>query len=161
MQTYFGWAKPCSCSHCCSRHLWSHDSLRLGRVEVIVTLRVVRGRKKERAVFSSLSPPPSRSLWLAPFPPLFGKFQQGAFASKNTCAPEENACTAGYIHTRHRRVAVRKFLPAQFPWNWCKCLLRNFVHSKIFNLTKYREVLVKYFTAHYACRNADLNLTLC
>ena len=32
--------------------------------------------------FSSLSPPPPRSLWLAPFPPLFGKFQHGAFASK-------------------------------------------------------------------------------
>ena len=65
-----------------------------------------------------------------------------------------------WIHTRHWREAVRKFLPAQFPWCWCKCLLRNFVHWKIYNLTKYREVRVKYFTAHYACRNADLNLTL-
>ena len=33
-------------------------------------------------------------------------------------------------------------------------------HSKIFNLTKYREVLVEIFTARNACRNADLNLTL-
>ena len=33
-------------------------------------------------VFSSLSPPPPRSLWLAPFPPFFRKFQHGAFASK-------------------------------------------------------------------------------
>ena len=33
-------------------------------------------------VFSSLSPPPPRSLWLAPSPPLFGKFQHDAFASK-------------------------------------------------------------------------------
>jgi len=33
-------------------------------------------------MFSSLSPPPPRPLWLAPFPPLFGKFQHGAFASK-------------------------------------------------------------------------------
>ena len=33
-------------------------------------------------VFSSLSPPPPRSLWLAPSPPLFSKFLQGAFASK-------------------------------------------------------------------------------
>ena len=40
--------------------------------------------------------------------------------------------------------AVMKFLPAQFSWIWCKCLLRNLIHSKIFNLTKYREVLVKY-----------------
>ena len=29
------------------------------------------------------------------FPPLFGKFQLGAFASKSICAPEENACIAG------------------------------------------------------------------
>ena len=33
-------------------------------------------------VFSSLSPPPLCSLWLAPSPPLFWKFQHGAFASK-------------------------------------------------------------------------------
>ena len=33
-------------------------------------------------VFSSLSLPPPRPLWLAPFPPLFGKFQHGIFASK-------------------------------------------------------------------------------
>ena len=33
-------------------------------------------------VFSSLSPPPPHSLWLAPSPPLFGKFQHGTFASK-------------------------------------------------------------------------------
>ena len=42
------------------------------------------------------------------------------------------------------REAVTKFLPAQFPWIWCKCLLWNLTHSNIFNLTKYREVLVKY-----------------
>ena len=40
--------------------------------------------------------------------------------------------------------SVTKFLPAQFPWIWCKCLLRILIHSKIFNLTKYWEVLVKY-----------------
>ena len=33
-------------------------------------------------VFSSLSPPPPRFLWLALSPPLHGKFQHGAFASK-------------------------------------------------------------------------------
>jgi len=43
---------------------------------------------------------------------------------------------------------------------WCKCLRSNFIHSKTFNLTKYKEVLVKLFTAYYACWNADLNLTL-
>ena len=40
--------------------------------------------------------------------------------------------------------SVTKFLPAQFPWIWCKCLLTNLIHSKIFNLTKYRKVLEKY-----------------
>ena len=40
--------------------------------------------------------------------------------------------------------AVMKFLPAPFSWNWCKCLLRSLIQSKISNLTKYREVLVKY-----------------
>ena len=42
------------------------------------------------------------------------------------------------------RKAVKKFLPAQFSWIWCKSLLKNLIHSKIFNLTKYREVFVKY-----------------
>ena len=42
------------------------------------------------------------------------------------------------------RKIVMKFLPAPFSWIRCKCLLRNLIHSKIFNLTKYREVLVKY-----------------
>ena len=35
VQAYFGWAKPCSCSYCCSRHLWFYDS------------GSVRGRKKK------------------------------------------------------------------------------------------------------------------
>ena len=51
------------------------------------------------------------------------------------------ACVMSCEFTRE---AVTKFLPAQFPWIWCKCLLRNFIHSKIFNLSKYREVLVTY-----------------
>ena len=49
------------------------------------------------SVFYSLSLPPTHSLRLAPFSPLFGKFQHGAFVRKNICAPEEKACTAGYI----------------------------------------------------------------
>ena len=40
-----GWAKPCSCSYWCSRHLRFYDSGRLGRVE-IVTLGV-SARAKE------------------------------------------------------------------------------------------------------------------
>ena len=42
------------------------------------------------------------------------------------------------------RKGVAKFLPAQFSWKWCWCLLTNLIHSSIFNLTKYREVFVKY-----------------
>ena len=45
---------------------------------------------------------------------------------------------------------VMKFLLAQFPRIWSKCLRRNFNHLKIFNLTRYREV----FTAHYTWRNS-------
>ena len=40
--------------------------------------------------------------------------------------------------------AVMKFLPAQFPWIWCKCLWSNVICLKFFNMTKYRKVLVKY-----------------
>ena len=89
---FLGWAKPCSCSwYCFSRHLWFYDSGRLGRVE-IVTLTVGerlrcegerrKGGRGRGEKFSSLSPLPPRSLWLAPSPPLIGKFQHGPFASK-------------------------------------------------------------------------------
>ena len=173
MQTYFGWAKPCSCSHCCSRHLWSHDSLRLGRVEVIVTLRVGARAKEGKGGFLFSLPTPSPLPLTRPISSSLREVSTWRFreqkhlrarrkrlhyrlhSSLHSCMRKER-----WIHTRDLREAVRNFLPAQFPWNWCKCLLRNFVHSKIFNLTKYREVPVKYFTAHYACRNADLNLTL-
>ena len=47
---------------------------------------------------------------------------------------------------------VMKFLPAQFPWIWCKCLRSNFIPSKIFNLTKNGEVLGCY-------KNSDLENT--
>ena len=35
----------------------------------------------QAGIFYSLSPPPPHSLWLAPSPPLFGKFQHGTFVS--------------------------------------------------------------------------------
>ena len=38
--------------------------------------------------------------------------------------------------------AVMKFGPAQFPWIWYKCLRSNSFHSKIFNLTRYRRLMV-------------------
>ena len=40
--------------------------------------------------------------------------------------------------------SVTKFLPAQFPWIWCKWMPSHLIYSKILNLTKCREVLVKY-----------------
>ena len=42
-------------------------------------------------------------------------------------------------------IQLRNFYQSQFPWIWCNCLLRhNLIHSKILNLTKCREVLLKY-----------------
>ena len=71
---YFGWAKPCSCSHCCSRHLWFYDSGRLGRVE-IVTLRVGAKAKEGKG-------------GLAPFPPLFG-FNMALSRGKTFARPKK------------------------------------------------------------------------
>ena len=50
------------------------------------------------------------------------------------------------------RDSVTKFLPAQFPWIWCKCRLR-ILSDQIKTSSR------KLFTAHYACSNSDLNLT--
>ena len=43
-------------------------------------------------VFPFLSTPPPRSLWLAPFPSLFGKFQHDAFASKLRAQRKRRHC---------------------------------------------------------------------
>ena len=49
----------------------------------------------------------------------------------------------------------------QYIFLFLKCLGRKFIHSKIFSLTKYRDIVIKIiFTTHYACRNAHLKLTL-
>ena len=62
-----------------------------------------------------------------------------------SCRLQIDLCILACVMSREfTREAVMKFLPAPFSWIWCKCLLRNLIHSKIFNLTKYREVLVKY-----------------
>ena len=53
-----------------------------------------------------------------------------------------------------------KFLPAQFPWIWWKCLQSKFVHSKIIQSHRLQRSIVKTFTAHHACRSANLNLKL-
>ena len=74
MQAYFGWAKPCSCWHCCSRHLWFYDSGRSRRVE-IVTLRVGAKAKEGKG-------------GLAPFPPLFG-FNMALSRAKTFACPKK------------------------------------------------------------------------
>ena len=64
--------------------------------------------------------------------------------SVGSCRFQIHLCIFACVMSREfTRKAVTKFLPAGFPWIWCKCLLWNLTHSKIFNLTKYREVLVK------------------
>ena len=65
--------------------------------------------------------------------------------SVGSCRFQIHLCIlACVMSSEFTREAVTKFLPTQFPWIWCKCLLRNIIYSKIFNLTWYREVLASY-----------------
>ena len=78
-----------------------------------------------------------------------------------SCRFQIHLCILGCVMSREfTRVTVMKFLLPHFSWIWCKTLRSIFFHSKIFNLTKYKDALVEKFTSHYACRNANLNLTL-
>ena len=78
-----------------------------------------------------------------------------------SCRFQIHLCILGCVMSREfTRETVMKFLLPHFSWIWCKTLRSIFFHSKIFNLTKYKDVLVEKFTSHYACRNANLNLTL-
>ena len=63
-----------------------------------------------------------------------------------TCRFQIHVCILACVMSREfTRKAVKKFLQSQFPWIWCKWHpLRNLIHSKICNLTKYRKVLLKY-----------------
>ena len=73
------------------------------------------------------------------------EFIHSKVESVASCRFQIDLCILACVMSREfTREAVMKFLPAPFSWIWCKCLLRNLIHSKIFNLTKYREVLVKY-----------------
>ena len=88
----------------------------------------------------------------------YSKYKKNVAGS---CRFQIHLCILGCVMSREfTRETVMKFLPPHFPLIWCKSLRRNFFHSKIFNLTKYRDVLVEKFTPHYARRNANLNLTL-
>ena len=56
-----------------------------------------------------------------------------------------SVCILACVMSREfTRDSGTKFLPAQLPWIWCRCCLRHLIDSNIFNLTKCREVLVKY-----------------
>ena len=56
------------------------------------------------------------------------------------------------------RKLVLKFLPAQFSWIWLRCLQGNFIIPNTFQSDRMLRVCSQKFTAHYAFRNADLNL---
>ena len=78
-----------------------------------------------------------------------------------SCRFQIHLCILGWVRSREfTRETVMKFLLPHFSWVWCKSLRSNCLDSKIFNLTKYRDVVVEKFTSHYAYRNANLNLTL-
>ena len=78
-----------------------------------------------------------------------------------SCRFQIHLCILGCVMSREfTRETVMKFPLPHFPCIWCKSLRSNFLDSKIFNLTKYRDVVVEKFSSHYASRNANLNLTL-
>ena len=78
-----------------------------------------------------------------------------------SCRFQIHLCILGCVMSREfTRETVMKFPLPHSPCIWCKSLRSNFLDSKIFNLTKYRDVVVEKFSSHYASRNANLNLTL-
>ena len=112
------------------RHFWTLDYL---------TFKKQKGNKIYKKKLITVKPGqayPPRSHWWV----YYSKDE-----SVGSCRFQIHLCILACVMSREfTREAVTKFLPAQFPWIWCKCLLTNLIHSKIFNLTKYREVLVKY-----------------
>ena len=78
-----------------------------------------------------------------------------------SCRFQIHLCTSACVmSSEFTREVVMRFLPAQFSWIWCKCLQSNSIHSKIFQSDRIQGRYRKKYTAHYACRNADLNLML-
>ena len=71
------------------------------------------------------------------------------FESVGGCGFQIHLCILARLISREFTCeAITTFLPAQFPWIWCDCLLRNslkkFNPFKTFFLSGYIEVLVKY-----------------
>ena len=76
-----------------------------------------------------------------PFPPLLGRFQHGAFASKkNICAPEENACTAGYVKQGREKMNTQ---------NNARRNALQLTHRLQINYTRYFDGIVVIFLLLY------------
>ena len=81
--------------------------------------------------------------------------------SVGSCRFQIHPCIpACVVSSEFTRKVVMKFLSAQFSRIWCWCVRSNFVHSKIFQSDRIHWSYGKKIPAHYACRNADLNLIL-
>ena len=67
--------------------------------------------------------------------------------------PSQSVCILACVMSSEiTREAVRKFLPPQFPWIWCKSLLiKKFHPYKDFQSVQIQRSSRNIFTAHYAC----------
>ena len=94
----------------------------MGRVEIVTLTgcpysrcegeRRKGGSGREEKILSSFSPPPPCSLWLAPSPALFGKFQHGAFASK--------------LHTQKKCLQCRLVSKYLLKWSKSACCFTDY-----------------------------------
>ena len=112
------------------------DEFRRMNCRVFLIFTVFLGR---RFLFSLPAPcPPPHSLWLAPSPPLFGKFQSGAFASKLCAQRKRLHCRLGFV------MFMDLLLTINYIWLWvafiqncidisCVCL-RNCITSPFINM---------------------------
>ena len=95
-----------------------------------------------------------------PLPPPPPRFHYSKIESVGSCRFQIHlyilACMMGREFSRK---AVTKFLPAQFPWIWCKYLLKKFNPFQDFQSDQIQRSSRKIFTTHYTCRKAEKNLT--
>ena len=97
------------------------------------------------------TPPPPYTFWPVPY---YAKVE-----SVGSCGFQTHLFILACVMSREFTLeAVTKFLPAQFLWIWCKCNLIG--PFKDFQSDQIQRSSCEIFTAHYACKNADLNLTL-
>ena len=80
--------------------------------------------------------------------------------SVGSCRLQIHLCILACVMVREfSRKAVTKFLPAQFPWIWCKISSKKFNPFKDFQSDQIQRSSRKIFTTHYTCRKAEKNLT--